>query len=203
VESYPCPICVPERIFLTVAGLERHASESHGDDPAAVAEIRRLTRRIQTEWARRRRGIGTGRGLIRPASIKQEVLGGGASTSQQPYLLPRPSQRHARARNNLLHSPPYLFTHQPLPPALTSVSNSSSTTRPTLDACRTKCELCGLTIVRPSLLLRHMFRVHNQRDFSAAVWSQYVPPMGFSVRSDGGEGVMVVWECCGESYVDK
>jgi len=49
-----------------------------------------------------------------------------------------------------------------------------------------------------------MFRVHNQRDFSATVWSQYVMPMGFSVRSDNdGEGVMVVWECCGESYGDK
>uniref|UniRef100_A0A914RHJ8 C2H2-type domain-containing protein n=1 Tax=Parascaris equorum TaxID=6256 RepID=A0A914RHJ8_PAREQ len=41
--------------------------------------------------------------------------------------------------------------------------------------CRTSCEICGLVMVKPSLLIRHMLRVHNRQCFSATIQVRGMP----------------------------
>ncbi|KAI1721752.1 zinc finger protein 57 [Ditylenchus destructor] len=65
--------------------------------------------------------------------------------------------------------------------------------------CRTTCGICGLVIVRPSLLLRHMLRVHNQRQFNAEILSQQSSPLKFEIGPHG----KVTWWCCNNSFNDR
>lgn len=61
MESYPCPICGPDKVFLTVNGLERHSQEVH---PLYLENVKSSIERIQNEWNRRRN--------FRLATIRQQ-----------------------------------------------------------------------------------------------------------------------------------
>ncbi|VDK69321.1 unnamed protein product [Litomosoides sigmodontis] len=64
--------------------------------------------------------------------------------------------------------------------------------------CIAKCSECGLTIVKPSLLIRHMQRVHNRNCFSAVIEVKGLPDIG--VDMDRGK---VTWWCCCFSFQDR
>lgn len=68
---------------------------------------------------------------------------------------------------------------------------------------RIQCELCGLAMVRPSLLIRHMIRVHNrQTDFCAKVvypFSKTLPPLCYRVDTEGH----LIWQCCELEFSNK
>uniref|UniRef100_A0A914HPZ8 C2H2-type domain-containing protein n=1 Tax=Globodera rostochiensis TaxID=31243 RepID=A0A914HPZ8_GLORO len=51
VECYPCRACAEERVFLTRAGLEKHAAEQH---PERLADLVGIAQHIQNVWANRR-----------------------------------------------------------------------------------------------------------------------------------------------------
>ncbi|KAL3072255.1 hypothetical protein niasHT_033716 [Heterodera trifolii] len=66
-----------------------------------------------------------------------------------------------------------------------------------------QCQLCGLVMVRPSLLVRHMARVHQRHaNFDAHVvyplWPS-VPPLRYAVDEHG----QLSWMCCEHKFVDK
>uniref|UniRef100_A0A1I7X9X7 C2H2-type domain-containing protein n=1 Tax=Heterorhabditis bacteriophora TaxID=37862 RepID=A0A1I7X9X7_HETBA len=64
--------------------------------------------------------------------------------------------------------------------------------------CRTVCDECGLRLVRPSLLIRHMLRVHSKEAFSCHVETSGMPP--FKIDVDRGR---ILWTCCDVSYTDR
>ncbi|CAG9535621.1 unnamed protein product [Cercopithifilaria johnstoni] len=64
--------------------------------------------------------------------------------------------------------------------------------------CITKCSECGLTTVKPSLLIRHMQRVHNKNCFSAVIEVKGLP----NIRVDMDRG-KVTWWCCNFSFEDR
>uniref|UniRef100_A0A8R1XLR3 C2H2-type domain-containing protein n=1 Tax=Onchocerca volvulus TaxID=6282 RepID=A0A8R1XLR3_ONCVO len=64
--------------------------------------------------------------------------------------------------------------------------------------CIAKCSECGLIIVKPSLLIRHMQRVHNKNCFSAVIEVNGLP----NIRVDMDRG-KVIWWCCNFSFEDK
>ncbi|KAL3994276.1 hypothetical protein ACH3XW_21065 [Acanthocheilonema viteae] len=61
-----------------------------------------------------------------------------------------------------------------------------------------KCSECGLTTVKPSLLIRHMQRVHNKNCFSAIIEVKGLP--NIKVDMDRGK---VTWWCCNLSFEDR
>uniref|UniRef100_A0A0N5AHK4 C2H2-type domain-containing protein n=1 Tax=Syphacia muris TaxID=451379 RepID=A0A0N5AHK4_9BILA len=79
------------------------------------------------------------------------------------------------------------FSSQPEP------STSTTKVTPVLEdiPCRTTCELCGLMMVKPSLLVRHMLRVHCRRSFTATIEIKGMPCIRVDV--DGGK---LTWWCC-------
>uniref|UniRef100_A0A914VAQ9 RNA methyltransferase n=1 Tax=Plectus sambesii TaxID=2011161 RepID=A0A914VAQ9_9BILA len=64
--------------------------------------------------------------------------------------------------------------------------------------CRTTCDFCGLIMVKPSLLIRHMMRVHNRTNFTATVETKGMP--SFKINVDHGK---LSWSCCSETYTDR
>uniref|UniRef100_A0A0R3RSD9 Zinc finger protein n=1 Tax=Elaeophora elaphi TaxID=1147741 RepID=A0A0R3RSD9_9BILA len=64
--------------------------------------------------------------------------------------------------------------------------------------CIAKCSECGLTTVKPSLLIRHMQRVHNKNCFSAVIEMKGLP--NIKVDMDRGK---VTWWCCNFSFEDR
>uniref|UniRef100_A0A915Q1A7 C2H2-type domain-containing protein n=1 Tax=Setaria digitata TaxID=48799 RepID=A0A915Q1A7_9BILA len=64
--------------------------------------------------------------------------------------------------------------------------------------CIAKCSECGLTTVKPSLLIRHMQRVHNKNCFSAMIEMRGLP----DIRVDMDRG-KVTWWCCNYSFEDR
>lgn len=65
-------------------------------------------------------------------------------------------------------------------------------------ACRTTCEVCGLQMVRPSNLIRHMKLTHNKTNFTATVETRGMPPFKIDVN-DG----RFMWGCCDEVFDDR
>uniref|UniRef100_A0A0N4U2T3 C2H2-type domain-containing protein n=1 Tax=Dracunculus medinensis TaxID=318479 RepID=A0A0N4U2T3_DRAME len=63
---------------------------------------------------------------------------------------------------------------------------------------RTACEFCDLIMVKPSLLIRHMLRVHNRSIFTAVIEMKKTPPV--KVEVDNGR---LTWLCCESSYYDR
>ncbi|KAL3118287.1 hypothetical protein niasHT_001002 [Heterodera trifolii] len=71
VECFPCRVCCspdqPQRVFLTRAGLEKHAAEQH---PQRLDELSGMAQHIQNVWANRRwhqhRGHGGGAATAPP-----------------------------------------------------------------------------------------------------------------------------------------
>ncbi|GMT14502.1 hypothetical protein PFISCL1PPCAC_5799, partial [Pristionchus fissidentatus] len=63
---------------------------------------------------------------------------------------------------------------------------------------RTSCPECDLPFNRPSLLLKHMLRVHSKYAFSASIDTKGLP--SFSVQVDRGR---VVWSCCRRDFNDR
>uniref|UniRef100_A0A915AFR4 C2H2-type domain-containing protein n=2 Tax=Parascaris TaxID=6254 RepID=A0A915AFR4_PARUN len=64
--------------------------------------------------------------------------------------------------------------------------------------CRTSCEICGLVMVKPSLLIRHMLRVHNRQCFSATIQVRGMP----DIKAEVDKG-RVTWWCCGSAFFDR
>ncbi|VIO93514.1 Zinc finger, C2H2 type family protein [Brugia malayi] len=64
--------------------------------------------------------------------------------------------------------------------------------------CIAKCSECGLTTVKPSLLIRHMQRVHNKNCFSTVIEVKGLP----NIRVDMDRG-KVTWWCCDFSFEDR
>ncbi|CAJ0919918.1 unnamed protein product, partial [Mesorhabditis belari] len=64
--------------------------------------------------------------------------------------------------------------------------------------CRTVCDVCGLLMVRPSLLIRHMLRVHNKSQFEATI--QFRDSLSYNVKVDSGH---VTWICCQQEFADR
>jgi hypothetical protein len=63
-------------------------------------------------------------------------------------------------------------------PAYTATPGPSNELVDTETLVQTNCNACGLLIVRPSLLVRHMVRAHNQHDFTAILRShEELPPI--------------------------
>lgn len=65
-------------------------------------------------------------------------------------------------------------------------------------SCRTVCEVCGLQMVRPSNLIRHMKQAHNKTNFTAIVETRGMPPF----KIDVFEG-QFMWGCCDDVYDDR
>uniref|UniRef100_A0A915L520 C2H2-type domain-containing protein n=1 Tax=Romanomermis culicivorax TaxID=13658 RepID=A0A915L520_ROMCU len=65
-------------------------------------------------------------------------------------------------------------------------------------SCHTSCEVCGMHMVRPSNLIRHMKQVHNRTSFTAQVETKGMPPF----KVDATEG-RFLWGCCDEIYDDR
>ncbi|GMS84164.1 hypothetical protein PENTCL1PPCAC_6339 [Pristionchus entomophagus] len=63
---------------------------------------------------------------------------------------------------------------------------------------RTMCPDCSLLFNRPSLLLKHMLRVHSKCSFNASIDTKGLP--SFSVQVDRGR---VIWSCCGRDFNDR
>ncbi|EYC34580.1 hypothetical protein Y032_0001g48 [Ancylostoma ceylanicum] len=63
---------------------------------------------------------------------------------------------------------------------------------------RTTCEHCGLRLVRPSLLVRHMLRVHSKRVFSCEIEAPGYSNYRIDVDSD-----RVTWTCCNSQYSNR
>ncbi|CAI4228298.1 unnamed protein product [Auanema sp. JU1783] len=64
--------------------------------------------------------------------------------------------------------------------------------------CRTNCEECGLRLLRPSLLIRHMLRVHSKESFSCKIETNGIEPFRIEV-----DQARIRWVCCNAKYVDK
>ncbi|VDM08572.1 unnamed protein product [Wuchereria bancrofti] len=64
--------------------------------------------------------------------------------------------------------------------------------------CIAKCSECGLTTAKPSLLIRHMQRVHNKNCFSTVIEVKGLP----NIRVDMDRG-KVTWWCCDFSFEDR
>ncbi|MCP9261651.1 hypothetical protein DINM_004992 [Dirofilaria immitis] len=64
--------------------------------------------------------------------------------------------------------------------------------------CIAKCSECGLITIKPSLLIRHMQRVHNKNCFSAVIEMKGLP----NIRADMNRG-KVTWWCCNFSFENK
>ncbi|KHN86093.1 hypothetical protein Tcan_17826 [Toxocara canis] len=64
--------------------------------------------------------------------------------------------------------------------------------------CRTSCDICGLVMVKPSLLIRHMLRVHNRQSFSATVQVRGMP----DIKAEVDKG-RVTWWCCDSAFFDR
>ncbi|GMR36386.1 hypothetical protein PMAYCL1PPCAC_06581, partial [Pristionchus mayeri] len=62
----------------------------------------------------------------------------------------------------------------------------------------TSCPDCSLPFNRPSLLLKHMLRVHSKCAFNASIETKGLP--SFSVQVDRGR---VIWSCCGRDFSDR
>ncbi|WKX93177.1 hypothetical protein Q1695_010877 [Nippostrongylus brasiliensis] len=60
---------------------------------------------------------------------------------------------------------------------------------------RTTCEQCGLRLVRPSLLVRHMLRVHSKSSFSCEIETSSSSNYRIAVDCD-----RITWICCGSEY---
>ncbi|VDN08189.1 unnamed protein product [Thelazia callipaeda] len=64
--------------------------------------------------------------------------------------------------------------------------------------CTTKCSECGLVTVKPSLLIRHMKRVHGKSSFSTVIEVKGKP----NIKVDMNCG-KVTWWCCDLSFDDR
>uniref|UniRef100_A0AC35U3S2 C2H2-type domain-containing protein n=1 Tax=Rhabditophanes sp. KR3021 TaxID=114890 RepID=A0AC35U3S2_9BILA len=60
---------------------------------------------------------------------------------------------------------------------------------------KTSCPYCNITMVKPSLLARHVYRVHNVLNFSALIESRGMP--GLNIRVVNGQTIM---DCCGQIF---
>uniref|UniRef100_A0A915CKH9 C2H2-type domain-containing protein n=1 Tax=Ditylenchus dipsaci TaxID=166011 RepID=A0A915CKH9_9BILA len=295
VESYPCPVCGPEKVFLTVAGLEKHGKEVH---PQFLPEVRIAIERIQGEWSRRN---GSRMSFLKRAELDERtravmppsnaVIVMRKSRSQEAVRTehsgenesqmtktnnPKAVNEYVEEEDNLIckecslvfTDPKRLVVHFKMnhsrkkrfvcrwcgkvydamtelnvhksivhnisatqsrhlepegSPAITSPSrgrlaeDNHLTSPPTTSyrnvsesdcsvgeneenaICHTKCQLCGLVIVRPSLLMRHMLRVHNQREFAAEIFTQNMPSLKVFIDGQG----RVRWSCCGNTFADR
>ncbi|KAK6733823.1 hypothetical protein RB195_017531 [Necator americanus] len=63
---------------------------------------------------------------------------------------------------------------------------------------RTTCEQCGLRLVRPSLLVRHMLRVHSKRAFSCEIEAPGCCNYRIDVNSD-----RITWTCCSAQFSNR
>ncbi|PAV77976.1 hypothetical protein WR25_04282 [Diploscapter pachys] len=72
--------------------------------------------------------------------------------------------------------------------------NGSSIDNP----CSTSCKICGLRMVRPSLLIRHMKRVHDMCNFTCQVTTPFLPSFTLSVVNS-----TVTWTCCAVKYTKR
>ncbi|CAJ0606529.1 unnamed protein product [Cylicocyclus nassatus] len=63
---------------------------------------------------------------------------------------------------------------------------------------RTTCEQCGLKLVRPSLLIRHMIRVHSRRAFSCKIEAPGYSNYRIDVDSD-----RIFWTCCNTPFTNR
>ncbi|TMS35031.1 hypothetical protein L596_002511 [Steinernema carpocapsae] len=64
--------------------------------------------------------------------------------------------------------------------------------------CRTSCHLCGMIMVKPALLVRHMLRVHSKNSFTATIETKGLPP--FRAELERGR---VTWWCCEMAFGDR
>lgn len=62
----------------------------------------------------------------------------------------------------------------------------------------TECAECGLKLVRPSLLVRHMLRVHNKPAFCCDIATRGLP--GFRIEVAASK---IYWWCCEQRYSDR
>ncbi|EFO26590.1 zinc finger protein [Loa loa] len=81
---------------------------------------------------------------------------------------------------------------------LTDISSGNCASLLNHNPCIAKCGECGLTTVKPSLLIRHMQRVHNKNCFSTIIEMKGLP----NIRVDMDRG-KVTWWCCNFSFEDK
>jgi hypothetical protein len=70
-------------------------------------------------------------------------------------------------------------------------------------AAHVHCELCGLAMLRPSLLIRHMIRVHNRStNFEANITypsTSALAPLSYCVDRDGN----LFWRCCDQEFQNR
>ncbi|KJH45478.1 zinc finger, C2H2 type [Dictyocaulus viviparus] len=78
----------------------------------------------------------------------------------------------------------------------TITSNSSLNFRSTNP--RTACEQCGLRLVRPSLLVRHMLRVHSKSTFSCEI--EVPDTCNYRIDVDCER---ITWTCCDTQYTSR
>ncbi|KAK0395309.1 hypothetical protein QR680_001219 [Steinernema hermaphroditum] len=64
--------------------------------------------------------------------------------------------------------------------------------------CRTSCHLCGMIMVKPALLIRHMLRVHSRNSFVATIETKGLPP--FRAELERGR---ITWWCCEMAFGDR
>ncbi|CAJ0581680.1 unnamed protein product, partial [Mesorhabditis spiculigera] len=95
----------------------------------------------------------------------------------------------------LLHSAAPLGLRNP---ALSMQYFGTAGARPPTSICKTVCQVCGLSMVRPSLLIRHMLRVHNKAQYQATI--QFRDSIPYNVNVNGGQ---LTWICCQQEFNDR